>query len=219
MTATAYDANATECRDINPDGTPDKTMPEKITTAIVNAMQPQRVILFGSGTRSRMRSKTDVDLLVVKDGEASPGGGLWKFHLSLAARTRSVDLVVATSRGYRRPLETSRTTSASSRCARDACSLTRQRSPEVARYWRDEAEQPLQHAEGTCPEKARGILCEPPHYAAEFATKGVIIANGRTFASTHDISRAGSACTPALFDFPERSGISDSWAKRNHQNG
>ena len=49
MTAPGYDANVRECRDINPDGTPDKAMLQKITAAIVNAMQPQRVILFGSG--------------------------------------------------------------------------------------------------------------------------------------------------------------------------
>ena len=37
------------------------------------------------------------------------------------------------------------------------------------------------------PERNARILCEQAHYAAEFSIKAVIIANGRSFVTSHDI--------------------------------
>ena len=65
--------------------------------------------------------------------------------------------------------------------------MTRERSPEDARYWLREAEKRLEHARGYVPDNDTRILCEQAHYAAEFAIKAVIIAHGRNFATTHDI--------------------------------
>ena len=101
MSATEYDADAREWRGINPDGTPDELMLRKITTAIVDAVQPRRVILFGSAARGRMNEKSDFDLLVIKDGEHYRAVTT-RIHMSLPERTRRVDLVVASTRDVER---------------------------------------------------------------------------------------------------------------------
>ena len=89
------DERAGEWWGINPDGTPDEAMLAEITRAIVNAVHPQRVILFGSGARGRMNAKSDLDLLVVKDDEHYREVA-WKIYTSMPAGMRKVDLVVAT---------------------------------------------------------------------------------------------------------------------------
>lgn len=98
---TGFDTNSAAWRGINPDGTPDEVMLGKITAAIVDAVQPQRIILFGSAARGQMNATSDFDILVVKDGmhyrQASRS-----IHMQLPARTRPVDLVVATSRDIER---------------------------------------------------------------------------------------------------------------------
>ena len=65
--------------------------------------------------------------------------------------------------------------------------MTTQRTPEDAKYWLDEAEQHLNDARRYVPKENARIRCEQAHYAAEFAIKGVIIATGESFATTHDI--------------------------------
>ena len=65
---TGFDTNKAAWRGINPDGTPDEVMLAKITAAIVDAVQPQRIILFGSAARGQMNATRDFDILVVKDG-------------------------------------------------------------------------------------------------------------------------------------------------------
>ena len=65
--------------------------------------------------------------------------------------------------------------------------MTTQRTPEDAKYWLDEAEQRLNDARRYVPKENARIRCEQAHYAAEFAIKGVIIATGESFATTHDI--------------------------------
>ena len=65
--------------------------------------------------------------------------------------------------------------------------MTTQRTPEDAKYWLDEAEQRLNDARRYVPKENARIRCEQAHFAAEFAIKGVIIATGESFATTHDI--------------------------------
>ena len=95
-----YNANAAEWRGINPDGTPDELMLQQITAAIVAAVGPCRVILFGSAARGQMNEKSDFDLLVIKDGEHY--SRTRNIHMSLPARTRRVDIVVASSQDIER---------------------------------------------------------------------------------------------------------------------
>ena len=65
--------------------------------------------------------------------------------------------------------------------------MSRRRTPEDAKYWLDEAEERLEHARGYVAGRNARILCEQAHYAAEFAIKGLIIAAGHSFVTTHDI--------------------------------
>ena len=88
-------------RGISPNGTPDELMLQQITAAIVAAVQPCRVILFGSAARGQMNEKSDFDLLVIKDGEHYRAVTK-KIHMSLPARTRRVDVVVASSQDVQR---------------------------------------------------------------------------------------------------------------------
>ena len=55
----------------NGDGTPEEAMLTRITTAIVDAVNPRQVILFGSGARGELRTDSDIDLMVVipNDGQ------------------------------------------------------------------------------------------------------------------------------------------------------
>ena len=65
-----YDASAREWRGINPDGTPDEAMLRRITAAILEAVQPERAILFGSAALGEMTAKSDFDvLIIIKDDE------------------------------------------------------------------------------------------------------------------------------------------------------
>ena len=96
-----YNANAAEWRGINPDGTPDELMLQQITTAIVAAVQPCRVILFGSAARGQMNEESDFDLLVIKDGE-NYTVVTRNIYMNLPPRTRRVDIVVASSQDIER---------------------------------------------------------------------------------------------------------------------
>ena len=96
-----YNANAAEWRGINPDGTPDELMLQQITAAIVAAVQPCRVILFGSAARGQMNEESDFDLLVIKDGE-NYTVVTRNIYMNLPPRTRRVDIVVASSQDIER---------------------------------------------------------------------------------------------------------------------
>ena len=97
-----YDASTREWRGINPDGTPDEAMLRRITAAIVEAVQPERVILFGSAARGEMTPKSDLDLLVIIKDDEHYREAAWKIHTSKPTRTRRVDLVVATTNDIQR---------------------------------------------------------------------------------------------------------------------
>ena len=46
---------------------PDQTELDAIVASIVKAVDPERIILFGSGARGTMNDESDLDILVVKD--------------------------------------------------------------------------------------------------------------------------------------------------------
>ena len=66
--------------------------------------------------------------------------------------------------------------------------MTARRKREAARYWLNQAHRRLRDAAQRGPGRDRRVQCEQVHYAAEFAVKGVIIAHGADFETTHDIS-------------------------------
>lgn len=96
-----YDADSIDWRGINPDGTPDEQMLAEMTQAIVEAVSPERIILFGSAARGEMRAKSDLDVLVVKEGDHYRAVSR-RIYLRLPRKRRAVNLVVATNEDIER---------------------------------------------------------------------------------------------------------------------
>ena len=94
MPVKGYDADAFVWRGINPDGTPSEEMLEVLTRGVVEAVDPERIVLFGSAARGDMRAKSDLDILVVKDSE-NPRAVAQKIYGDLPLKLRGVDVVVA----------------------------------------------------------------------------------------------------------------------------
>ena len=73
----------------------DQSILDDIIRRIVEAAQPEKIILFGSAARGDMNRHSDVDLLVVKDG-AHRGHLAKQIHKSLRGAGAPVDVVVVT---------------------------------------------------------------------------------------------------------------------------
>jgi len=77
-------------------GCPDKAVLADIVQRVVEAAQPEKIILFGSASRGEMRPDSDIDLLVVKRGKFNR----WRLTMSICRRLRGkdapVDVVVVT---------------------------------------------------------------------------------------------------------------------------
>lgn len=69
---------------------------DEIVRRIVDVAQPERIILFGSAARGEMDRHSDVDLLVVKDGERSLDV-MKAIYRNLGGVGVAVDALVATS--------------------------------------------------------------------------------------------------------------------------
>ncbi len=69
---------------------------DEIVRRIVDVAQPEKIILFGSAARGEMGPHSDVDLLVVKDGERSLDV-MKAIYRSLIGVGVAVDALVATS--------------------------------------------------------------------------------------------------------------------------
>ena len=63
---------------------------------IVAAVQPQRIILFGSAARGQMREDSDIDLLVVKAGDYHHIELAQQIYAALGPRSVPVDITVVT---------------------------------------------------------------------------------------------------------------------------
>ena len=83
-------------RRINRDGTPSEETLDRLTAAIVRAVAPMRIILFGSAARGEMRAKSDLDVLVVIADGQHRGHAAEAIYCAKPRRTRPLDLVVAT---------------------------------------------------------------------------------------------------------------------------
>ncbi|HYV38274.1 MAG TPA: nucleotidyltransferase domain-containing protein [Gemmataceae bacterium] len=74
---------------------PDKKIVTDIVRRIVEAAQPQKVILFGSAARGEMGPNSDYDFLVIKAGKFNHWRLLTKIQDGLSGKGASVDVVVA----------------------------------------------------------------------------------------------------------------------------
>ena len=82
---------------ITRDGRPDESMLKRITHAIVNAVNPRRVILFGSGARGELTTKSDIDLMVVmRDESQNNVDATSAIYMALPSDRLPTDILVAT---------------------------------------------------------------------------------------------------------------------------
>ncbi|MGD0500843.1 MAG: nucleotidyltransferase domain-containing protein [Bryobacteraceae bacterium] len=69
---------------------------EGLVRRIVDAVRPEKIILFGSAARGEMDSASDVDLLVIKTGEYHHIEMAQRIYAALGRRQFAVDITVAT---------------------------------------------------------------------------------------------------------------------------
>ena len=76
-----------------PTGRVDPDVLDEIVRRIVDAIQPEKIILFGSAARGEMTRHSDVDLLVVKEG-VDPLDGMGWIYRNLYGVRAAVDAIV-----------------------------------------------------------------------------------------------------------------------------
>jgi predicted nucleotidyltransferase len=69
---------------------------EGLVHRIVEAVHPERIILFGSAARGDMDSSSDVDLLVIRSGDYHHIEMAQRIYAALGKRQFAVDVTVAT---------------------------------------------------------------------------------------------------------------------------
>lgn len=90
-----YDPADSRWAYIEPDGTPNREMLERVTRSIVDQIDPLRIILFGSAARGEMHAHSDIDLLVIKEGLGPRRGETaGRIRGQLPAERRGVDIVL-----------------------------------------------------------------------------------------------------------------------------
>jgi len=71
-------------------------MLQEIIDRIVDVANPERIILFGSSAREEMNPNSDVDLLVIKDGNFDYYHLLGDIYMNLFGVGIGVDVILAT---------------------------------------------------------------------------------------------------------------------------
>jgi predicted nucleotidyltransferase len=69
---------------------------QQIIRRIVDVAHPERIIMFGSSARGEMRNDSDVDLLVIKDGNFDYYNLLGEIYMNLFGVGIGVDVIIAT---------------------------------------------------------------------------------------------------------------------------
>jgi uncharacterized protein len=69
---------------------------QRLVRRIVDAVQPERIILFGSAARGDMTPSSDLDLLVIKTGDYHHIEMAQRIYSALGRRLYAVDVTVAT---------------------------------------------------------------------------------------------------------------------------
>ncbi len=77
-------------------GHPNKTILADIVRRVVEAAQPDKIILFGSAARSEMGPNSDIDLLVIKAGRFNRWRLTTAIYRHLRGKGAPVDVVVVT---------------------------------------------------------------------------------------------------------------------------
>lgn len=69
---------------------------QEIIRRVVEVAHPEQIILFGSAARGDMDSNSDVDLLVIKDGQFDYSSLVGDIYMNLHGVGQAVDVVLAT---------------------------------------------------------------------------------------------------------------------------
>jgi predicted nucleotidyltransferase len=69
---------------------------EDVIRCVIEAAQPEKIILFGSAARGEMGPNSDVDLLVIKGGKFDHGRVTTAIYRNLNGADAAVDVVVVT---------------------------------------------------------------------------------------------------------------------------
>src|SRR2546423_12842414 len=77
-------------------GFPKQEVLAEVVRRVVEAAQPDKIILFGSAARREMGPRSDLDLLVIKGGKFNHGRLLTEIYSHLADVEAAVDVIVAT---------------------------------------------------------------------------------------------------------------------------
>lgn len=77
-------------------GRPDKAILADIVRRVVEAAQPDKIILFGSAARGEMGPNSDIDLLVIKAGKFNRWRLTTAIYRHLRGKGAPVDVVVVT---------------------------------------------------------------------------------------------------------------------------
>ncbi len=77
-------------------GRPDKQILADIVRRVVEAAQPDKIILFGSAARGEMGPHSDFDLLVIKGGKFNRWRVTRAIYRQLRGKGAPVDVVVVT---------------------------------------------------------------------------------------------------------------------------
>jgi predicted nucleotidyltransferase len=72
----------------------DPVILEDIIHRIVTCIEPDTIILFGSGAEGTMGENSDIDLLVIKTGEFDAGALTEKIYMRLIGVGQAVDVIV-----------------------------------------------------------------------------------------------------------------------------
>jgi predicted nucleotidyltransferase len=70
---------------------------DDVVRRVVETADPDRIVLFGSAARGEMHARSDLDLLLIKDGEYDYHRLLSALYRTLAQVEPEVDLVLITS--------------------------------------------------------------------------------------------------------------------------
>lgn len=75
----------------------DPCLLEEIIRRIVACARPEKIILFGSGARGEGRPDSDIDLLVIKNGQFDAGLLTEEIYMNLIGIGKAVDVVLLSS--------------------------------------------------------------------------------------------------------------------------
>lgn len=211
------------------DGLPNGRVLADVMQRIVQAVDPDRIVLFGSGARGTMKAGSDLDLLVVKAGCNSRRLAA-RAQCSLSADGPPVDVIAATpehAEKHRDSLslvlgpalregvtvydrtaaveiaDAVRRGSAANKRARAADKAQKRLyKPEEALDWLRKARSELAHSRNPDPEVGLDSRCINLQAAAERALKGIITAHGVAVEFTHKLVRLADQAQRAGENLP-----------------